>query len=82
MSRKKFNMIRNEIRLRTLDLITHGENENNALNISRKEANNKYGKGWREKLLIEDNNLKAKKYSKLQEPNVYDGHTYGEHWMD
>lgn len=79
--RKEFNRIRNEIRLRKFDLIANGENENNALNIARKEANDKYGKGWREKLLIEDNNFNAKKYSKSKEPNIYDDHVFGEHWL-
>ncbi len=50
---KEFNRIRNEIRLRKLDLISKGENQNNALNIAREEANSKYGRGWRERLLIE-----------------------------
>lgn len=36
MNRQEFNRIRNEIRLRKLDLIASGENENNALNIARK----------------------------------------------
>jgi len=77
MNRKKFNEIRNEIRLRKLDLIAKGENENNALNIARKEANDKYGKGWREQLL---RNMSSA--SKNQEPTIYDEHINGEHWMD
>jgi len=74
---KSFNRIRKEIRLRKLDLISKGENENNALNIARKEANDKYGKGWREDLLINVSNK-----GKIKEPTIYDEHTFGEHWMD
>ena len=77
MNRKEFNRIRNEIRLRRLDLIANGENENNALNIARKEANDKYGKGWREKLLM---NMSSASRSKEQ--TIYDEHINGEHWMD
>lgn len=77
MNRQEFNRIRNEIRLRKLDLIAQGENENNALNIARKEANDKYGKGWREKLLM---NMSSA--SKSKEPTIYDEHRFGEHWMD
>ena len=77
MNRNEFNRIKNEIRLRKLDLIEKGENENNALNIARKEANDKYGKGWREKLLM---NMSSA--SKTKEPSFYEGHTHGEHWMD
>ena len=72
MNRKEFNRIRNEIRLRKIVLIANGENENNALNIARKEANDKYGKGWREKLLMNMGSA-----SKSKEPTIYD-----EHWMD
>jgi hypothetical protein len=74
---KEFNRIRNEIRLRKLDLISKGENANNALNIARKEANDKYGKGWREDLLI-----KASGGVKVKEPTIYDEHINGEHWME
>lgn len=77
MDIKQFNRIRNEIRLRRLDLIAKGENKNNALNIARKEANDKYGKGWREKLLSNTSSV-----GKTQEPTIYDEHTFGEHWMD
>jgi len=77
MNRQEFNRIRNEIRLRKLDLIANGENENNALNIARKEANDKYGKGWRERLLM---NMSSASRSK--EPTIYDEHINGEHWMD
>ncbi len=49
---KKTSKIRNEIRLRRLDLISKGENENNALNIARTEANIKYGEFWRDQDLI------------------------------
>lgn len=77
MNRQEFNRIRNEIRLRKLDLIASGENENNALNIARKEANDKYGKGWREKLLM---NMSSA--SKNKEPTFYDEHVHGKHWID
>jgi len=50
---KEFSRIRNEIRLRKRHLVSKGENPNNALNIAREETNTKYGKGWRERLLIE-----------------------------
>ena len=76
MNRQEFNRIRNEIRLRKLDLIANGENENNALNIARKETNDKYGKGWREKLLM---NMSSA--SKGKEPTIYDEHINGEHWI-
>ena len=77
MNRQEFNRIRNEIRLRKVDLIANGENENNALNIARKEANDKYGKGWREKLF---RNISSG--SRGKEPTIYDEHTNGEHWLD
>lgn len=77
MNRQEFNKIRNEIRLRKVDLIANGENENNALNIARKEANDKYGKGWREKLF---RNISSA--SRGKEPTIYDEHKNGEHWLD
>lgn len=77
MSLSKFNRIRKEIRDRKFDLVSKGESENNALNIARKEANDKYGKGWRENLLVNKN-----KTGKNQEPTIYDEHINGEHWMD
>ncbi len=77
MNRKELSRRMNEIRLRRLELIAGGENENNALNIARKEANDKYGKGWREELL-----MNVSSASKVKEPSVYEGHVNGEHWMD
>lgn len=77
MNRRKFNAIRNEIRVRKNQLISDGENENNALNIARKETNEKYGKGWREKLLMNISSV-----SKSQDVTIYDNHTFGEHWID
>lgn len=77
MDIKEFNRIRAEIKRRRLDLIAQGENENNALNIARKEANDKYGKGWREKLIQGSALL-----GKSKNPTVYVGHVYGEHWRE
>lgn len=77
MDKKKFNAIRYEIKLRIIDLVSKGENENNALNIARKEANDKYGKGWREDWKVNDSSS-----TKTKLPTIYDEHTNGEHWMD
>jgi uncharacterized protein YifE (UPF0438 family) len=79
ISLSKYNKIRKEIRDRKFELISNGENENNALNIARKEANEKYGKGWREKYL---NNKKSNLTGNCNFPSIYDEHTHGEHWID
>jgi hypothetical protein len=41
--------IRKEVAIRRKELINQGLHENLALNQARKEANEKYGKDWREK---------------------------------
>lgn len=49
------------------------QQKNNAVNEARKEINLKYGNDWRGRELTG---------SKGKEPSIYDGHTFGEHWMD
>lgn len=52
------------------------QQKNDAVNLARKEINDKYGKGWR------DLDTLSYRPSSNREPSVYDDHTHGEHWMD
>ena len=49
------------------------QEKNKAVNEARNEINTKYGHGWREDPA---RNPQAKVV------HIYDGHTFGEHWMD
>lgn len=52
--------------------------KNQAVNEARMEINKKHGKDWRGR-----EEAKAFKRNRgHDEPSIYDGHTYGEHWMD
>ncbi len=53
--------------------------ENVAVETARQEINLKYGKGWRE---WDDFKPQAVSKQKYNEPSIYEGHTFGEHWMD
>jgi hypothetical protein len=59
-----------------LKVCTSKKEENVAVETARQEINLKYGKGWREWDNFKPSN---QKYS---EPSIYDGHTFGEYWMD
>lgn len=52
--------------------------KNQAVNEARMEINKKYGKDWRGR----DEAKSFKRSRGRDEPSIYDGHTYGEHWMD
>ena len=58
-----------------LKLCTSKKEENAAVEIARQEINKKYGKGWRQEHRFEP----SKQYD---DPSIYDGHTFGEHWME
>lgn len=76
MSKDKIIQIRRELKALILSkqsiCITEKE-KNKALNEARMEINKKYGKDWR---------MPSTRESRAQEPSIYDGHQYGEHWMD
>jgi hypothetical protein len=59
-----------------LKACTTKKEENVAIETARQEINLKYRKGWRER-----DNFKTSK-QEYNEPSIYDGHTFGEHWMD
>jgi hypothetical protein len=75
---KKTKFIRKELAILIkgkLELCTSKKEENVAVNTAREEINRKYGKGWREKDMFDSS-------KKDDYPSIYDGHTFGEHWME
>lgn len=58
-----------------LKLCTTKKERNAAVDIARQEINKKYGKGWREQDMFDS-------FKKDDSPSIYDGHTFGEHWME
>lgn len=62
-----------------LKLCTTEKEENVAVGTARQEINLKYGKGWREWDELKPQTVSRQRYN---EPSSYDGHTFGEHWMD
>ncbi len=54
---------------------TTEQQKNKAVNDARYEINKKYGSDWR-------NRDYEQSGGKSCEPSIYDGHTFGEHWMD
>lgn len=54
---------------------TTEQQKNKAVNDARQEINKKYGFDWR----MRDYNSTD---GKISEPNFYEGHEFGEHWMD
>jgi ribosomal protein S17 len=75
---KKTKSIRKELAILIegkLKLCTSKKEKNAAVEIARQEINKKYGKGWRQE-------HKFKPSKQYDYPSIYDGHTFGEYWME
>ncbi len=62
-----------------LKVCTTKKEKNIAVEKARQEINLKYGKGWRE---WDDFKPQPTRTQKYNNPSIYDGHTFGEYWMD
>jgi len=72
------NQIRKEIKARIKELIANGEERHHvAQETARREANAKYGHGWRH-----EPQPNGKTPPHEDETSPYYGHVHGEHWME